>query len=167
MKKKPTIEDKLERGYEQLLIHLKKYVKQHNLPDAWQEAKVTLGKIGDLTHEEVETVAKYLQRDLIEAADFLTETEQGLINWIKFDWALTEARLWDNFSYVADKTALDRQTLAFRLKRGPLYKSGEIVGIATLQCDDCGQLLHFHKVSHIPPCPHCHNGEYSRISQTT
>jgi NADH pyrophosphatase NudC (nudix superfamily) len=42
------------------------------------------------------------------------------------------------------------------------YHTGEITGIGTLFCDNCGHSLHFSKTGHIPPCPHCSHTRFHR-----
>ncbi|MEE9451150.1 MAG: zinc ribbon-containing protein [Gammaproteobacteria bacterium] len=166
MKKKDIkgAEDRLIKAYEHMLAHVSQATNKKQLDEAIQHAKSTLLDVGQLTHEEVENIAQCFNRDIIDATLFLHETEEDLINWVKFDWQLIEARLWDNFSAVADKTLLEQQALQFRLMRGPVYKSSEIIGLGSLQCDQCGEILHFKKVSQIPPCPGCEATQFSRVS---
>lgn len=165
MKKKDAKPHKLVDAYEYMLAHVRAVVDKETVHDAINQAKETLLEVGQLTHDEVEMVGKHLMRDLAGAAHFLHETETGLVNWIKFDWELIEARLWDNFSAVADKTLLEQQALQFRLMRGPIYNSGEVIVFGSLQCDQCGEVLNFEEVSQIPPCSECGATEFSRISQ--
>ena len=42
------------------------------------------------------------------------------------------------------------------------YHTGEITGPGTLVCDNCGEELHFHKPSRIPPCPKCKGTSFHR-----
>lgn len=162
-KNKKTFDQRLIHAYEQMLKHIKTLHLKHRLTDAIKEAEHVLLNIGTFTHEEVELTAKYVTRDLTDMGGFLHDTEEDLVDWLLFDVELIEDRLWESFVSIADQTLLDRQALTFRLERGPMYKIGEVTAIGSLQCDNCGQIMHFHKISHIPPCPKCHGSEFSRI----
>ncbi len=45
-----------------------------------------------------------------------------------------------------------------------IYHSGEITGIGTLACSECGKQIHFHKAKHIPLCSGCNNRVFIRCS---
>ncbi len=164
MADKEKLDQRLTRAYEQMLEHIKSFHSKHRLTDAVKEAEHVLLQVGELTHDEVELIAKYVTRDFADMTQFLHETEEGLTDWLLFDVELIEDRLWESFTSIADQALLDWQTLALRLQRGPIYKTGEVTGIGSLQCDNCGEILHFHQVSHIPPCPKCHKSLFSRIN---
>jgi hypothetical protein len=119
-------------------------------------------QLGELSRDEAEKIAAYLQRDLHDAGEYLAETGRDLRSWLRFDVELIEDRLWDLFSSVADRTRLEWLELAQRAEKGPSYSSGEITGPGTLRCSACQQDLHFHATAHIPPCPHCHGTNFIR-----
>ena len=159
-------QDKHLHAYQRLLNEVKSSLEsldEKSIHAAYDDAVDTLKQIGELSHDEIECIADYVKRDIAHGAQYLKSTGQGFKNWFAFDWALIEGRLFDAFMSVADKTQVDQQALDFRLKRGAIYKTGEIIGLGTLQCDQCGELLHFEKISHIPPCPKCKETAFSRV----
>jgi len=42
------------------------------------------------------------------------------------------------------------------------YHSGEITGLGTLECDQCGEKVHFQKPSKIPACAKCNGTVFHR-----
>ncbi|MDH5595020.1 MAG: zinc ribbon-containing protein, partial [Gammaproteobacteria bacterium] len=46
------------------------------------------------------------------------------------------------------------------------WHTGEVVGVGTLRCKACGELLHFHATGHIPPCPKCQKTVFNRVSHS-
>jgi len=130
---------------------------------ALDNARVTALTLSELSHDEAEQIAKSVKRDLSDAANFVNKTGKALHDWLAFDWVLIEERLWDQFSKAADKTRIQMLKLNQELEQGPVYLAGEITGPGTLQCRSCGELIEFHKVSHITPCPQCDSSKFSRI----
>lgn len=133
------------------------------VPDALENAKQTVIQLEEATVEDAENIVMFISRDLEDAAQHVHETGENIKFWLGFDVDYVEQHLWQAFSRVADRTVVDRLKLNMRLQRGPVYHTGEITSFGTLQCDACGELLHFHRVSPIPPCPKCHTVNFSRI----
>lgn len=121
-------------------------------------------ELGELTREEAELVSIYVMRDLEDAAGFINKEGGELRDWLKFDLELVENSLLDIFSQMVDHTRDELTKLALRANAVGEWKSGEVAGIGTLQCKSCGELLHFHRTGHIPPCPKCHGTTYRRLS---
>lgn len=120
-------------------------------------------EINELAGEKTIKVGQYLKRDLIDAASFLDKTGKALKDWLGFDLALLENRLWDDFSKAADQTTVELLNLKQQAANAP-YHTGEVCGPGTLVCDQCGELLHFHKPGHIPPCPKCQATTFHRAT---
>ncbi len=133
-----------------------------NLKHAIQLAKDKAVDLGELTREEAEQIGDYLVRDLEDAGQHLAESGGELKDWLRFDLQLIEERLLEMFALAADKTKLEFMQLAERARRASEYHTGNITSIGTLQCVSCGELLHFHATSHIPPCPKCHGNIFQR-----
>lgn len=116
-----------------------------------------VNKFGD---DEAAKLEQYVKRDLIDAAQYLDKTG-NLRDWLGFDVALIKREFWERFSKAADQTtvALDRLKLQ---AANAEYHSGELIGLGTMVCDQCGQTLHFHKPGHIPPCPKCNGTHFHR-----
>lgn len=153
--------------YDKLLGYMRQFLEKfdsQSLSDAIQHAQEQAAELDNHTREELSEVSDFLQRDLQDAGDFMQRTGGDLKRWLLFDWALIEDRLWDSFSRVADRTQLDMKAFQFRLQRGRAYQAGEMIGLGTLQCDNCGKLLHFHQTSEIPACTKCKHTTFSRVS---
>jgi NADH pyrophosphatase NudC (nudix superfamily) len=131
---------------------------EHNL----EEAKVRAIELGELTREEAEKVTGYLKRDVEEAARYLQETGDEFSDWIQFDYELIEDAVKEAFMSVADQTKLQLEKLSKKAAEANSYHTGEISGIGTLVCENCGEKLHFKKTGHIPPCPKCHATRFKR-----
>lgn len=155
-----------EKTYHHLLTELKQrleHLDEQSVMDAVDEAKEVVGQLTKTSQQEIDNIAHYLKRDLHDAASYLNLTGEDLKRWLKFDWTLVEDRLWDTFSSVADKTALELMQLKFRLERGEPYTAGQVTGVGSLQCDDCGEVVQFTEVSTIKPCVKCKGKIFSRI----
>jgi hypothetical protein len=68
---------------------------------------------------------------------------------------------WERFSQAADQTTTALYQLRLETEIAE-YHSGELIGLGTLVCDQCGEKLHFHKPGHIPPCPKCTSTHFHR-----
>lgn len=133
-----------------------------NLRQGVEKATKVAEQLGELTRDEAEKIATYLQRDLHDAGEYLAATGSDLRSWFRFDVELIEDRLLELFSSVADRTRLEWLELERQARIGPTYNSGEVTGPGTLRCADCGKDIHFHTTGHIPPCPGCHGTQFVR-----
>ncbi len=143
----------LEKAEKQTVLGLR-----HNI----ELAKDKAVELGELSREEAERVGEYLQRDLEDAGEYLADTGEQLGDWLQFEMALVEGKLWEMFTAAADQSKLAYLDLAQRAQRASEYHTGEVTTVGTLQCTECGELLHFHGTGHIPPCPQCHHTRFSR-----
>jgi hypothetical protein len=123
-------------------------------------------ELGELTREEADRVAAYLERDMKDAAQFLSQTGEELREWFRFDMSLIETKLFEMFANVADRTSLELAELADRARRADLYHTGEVTGLGTLACTGCGKELHYSKPGHIPPCSRCKGTEFRRVESS-
>lgn len=171
MKKEPSIDpfdalsDAYETMYEHIASNLHK-IKEKSSPvlhDLAEEAKEKIRDIEEVTEEDIDKLGQWLKRDLDEAATFVSETEYAFKDWIGFESSLIKSTFIDMMLDTADKTTL----ALLRMKKNALkpytYTTGEVAGFGTLICDECGEKLHFHKASKIPPCPKCHHTSFHRI----
>jgi len=136
----------IEEAEESTLPVLQRFI--HNARD-------TAVELEELTKEEAEKVAYYLQRDLEDAGKHLAETGHELGDWLRFDIHQIEERLLSVLAKVADHTRLEIQQFERDIEEGPAWNSGEITGPGTLVCASCNTSMHFHSTGHIPPCPEC------------
>jgi len=159
---------KLVQAYRQMLERIRQMLDtiesktEPVVQKAFNEAKETAIKLGELSHEEAERIATYVKRDVLELAHFLDDTGKLIQSKTLLDWHYIEDRLIELLQSIADRSRTDMMKFEEDLVHGPEYRSGEIISIGTLRCTDCGKLLHFLKVSHIPPCPDCHGHTFGR-----
>ena len=114
-----------------------------------------------LKEEDVVKLEGYVKRDLIDAARYREKTGGSLQDWLGFDLALIKNEFLEMFSAAADKTTTELLLLKLQAE-GAEYHTGELTGLGTLACDQCGEKLHFHKPGHIPPCPKCSSTHFHR-----
>ncbi len=120
-------------------------------------------ELEELGREEVDKISGYLQRDIEAAAQWLAENEGNeLADWLRFDIEQVESRVLEAFSQLADQTTLELKQLEQTANEIGEWHTGEIVGIGSLTCIDCGEEIHFHKTGHVPPCPKCHGTKFKR-----
>ena len=155
------------QAYERLLekaLHEGRRAEKRGAPKLHQmidTVRHDLVRLGTLSEEQAEKLAHYLKRDLEDAAKFLSQTGQELKEWWGFDRVLLERRLLENFTQAADQTTVELEALQKQAQAAE-YRTGEIIGPGTLRCDECGELLHFYKPGHIPPCPKCSKTRFHR-----
>jgi len=155
--------DALGEAYELLLESALQKAHQsgvfvHHMIDESRRDIVSLNKFDD---NEIIKLERYLKRDLIDAALYLNKTEKDLKFWLDFDVDLIKRELWERFSDAAGHTKIELNQLNKLAAIGE-YHSGELVGLGTLVCDQCGEKYQFHKPSHIPHCIKCHNTHFHR-----
>ncbi len=164
--------DKLVQAYNQMMERVK-----HALEEAEEKARPTLEHaisaarekavtLGEITREEAEKVGDYLKRDMEEIGEYLQDTGSELSSWFHIDMELIEARILELVASVADKTRVELAELADRAREASTYHTGEITGPGSLECTQCGEVIHFAKTGHIPPCPKCHASSYRRAMPT-
>lgn len=153
----------LGEAYELLLEKALQNVHQsgaigHRLIEESRDDIVALNKLGN---DEIVKLEEYVRRDLIDAARYLDKTGKDLKYWLDFDVDLIKRELWEQFSGAADLTTKALKQLNGQSTIGE-YHSGEVVGLGTLVCSQCGEKYHFHKPSHIPHCFKCRNTHFHR-----
>lgn len=163
-----NLEQKLIAAYDKMMERVESFLdtaEQQALPALQKnidKAKQQAIELKEITKEEADKIAKYLRRDLHDAAEHLEASGKEISSWFSFDLKLIEDRVLDVFVKVADKTRIELAQLANQAKRAQEYHTGEITSIGTLACQECETLLHFKKTSRIPPCPKCHKTIFVR-----
>ena len=135
---------------------------QHGVDAAMEKAT----ELGELSREEAEKIGDYLRRDLHDAASFINDSGKELKDWLNFDLGVVERELGKRFADMVDHTRLELDKLERLATQVGEWHTGEIVSIGTLECKSCGEVLRFHHIGHIPPCPKCHGTTYRRLSSS-
>lgn len=163
--------DRMVDAYERMLEFVHQGVERMEdeaipaLRERLEQAREKMTELGELTREEAERLALYLERDLEDAGRHLFETGEEFKTWLRFDVGLIEDRLLEMLASVADQTSIELAQLAERA-RHPSYHTGELAGPGSLICTSCGQQMQFHKAGRIPPCPQCHATSFQRVPPT-
>lgn len=153
--------EQLIKAYEHMLGQVHEafqYAEEQTKPRLRQlldEVRDKTVEWGELTREEAERIAGYLERDLQDAANYLAQTGEDLRAWWRFDLAQVEERLLETFAAVADQTRLQWELWAEQVWVASHYRSGEISGPGVLRCSGCGEAISFSQPGEIPPCPKC------------
>ncbi len=159
----PNPIDGLGEVYESLLESALKKAHQsgtavHQVIDEFRDDIEALNNFVD---DEVVNLKEYVKRDLFDAAKYRDKTGKELKLWLGFDAALIKREFWELFSEAADQTTIELYQLKEQATSAE-YRTGEIIGLGTLVCDQCSEKLHFHKPGHIPPCPKCKGSRFHR-----
>lgn len=163
-------DERLLQGYRKMLERVRELLHPadqraaYGLEKSIETAKEEAVALDELSQEEAERLGRYLRRDLREAGEHIARTGEELSTWLRIDLQLIEDWLLDMFSQAADKTSLELMQFEQQAKAAAEYHTGEITGVGTLQCDSCGEELHFYTVGHIPPCPKCHGSTFKRLT---
>jgi hypothetical protein len=169
---KPDTVDKLVDAYEHMLKRTHETIEraEKETVPAFREmldrARDNMVELGELTREEANKVAGYVERDVKDAARYIAETGEDLKKWWRFDLDLMEQRMLDMFSDVADQTSVQLRNWAEQARQASQYHTGEVTGAGTLVCIVCGAETHMHRTGRIPPCPKCHATSFKRASET-
>lgn len=129
---------------------------------ALADAKDKAVELNELTREEADRVADYLDRDLKAAGGWLADTGEEFRDWLGMETALISDRLLDMFAKAADQTSVELQKLRERAANAE-YRTGELAGPGALVCQNCGETIHFKKAGRIPPCPKCTETVFKRV----
>lgn len=166
-----NFEEKSTAAYDKMMERIQHFFEESEsnavptLKQRIELAKLRAIELREVTAEEADKIAYYVERDLHDAAEYLETTGKEFSTWFSFDLQLVEARLYELFASVADRTRLELGQLASQAQMAQQYHTGEITGIGTLFCDSCGTEMHFKKTGRIPPCPKCHHTEFRRYSK--
>jgi len=150
----------LERAHEATGTAEKKTVPW--LREALADAREKAVELEELTREEADKIARYVERDVQDAAEYLADSGQEFREWLAFDMSLIQDRFLDMFAGMADQTSIALKDIANRARQASVYHTGEITAPGVLECVNCGELLHFEKTGRIPPCAKCQSTEFRR-----
>lgn len=164
----PKSEDRLVKAYEQMLEQARDAVNEAEeatpkLQTMLARARENMVELGELSREEAHKVAEYIERDIEDAAHYLAETGEDLRAWWRFDLELTEQRMFEAFTSVADQTRLQLEQWSERARQASLYQAGQITGPGTLVCDKCGAETRFTRAGRIPACSECGGLTFQRV----
>jgi ElaB/YqjD/DUF883 family membrane-anchored ribosome-binding protein len=124
---------------------------------ALREARERAGKFRESYGDDLSHVTDALRRDWHAAIRFTQEQVRR-----NFDLNRLHAGVLDVLSRLARSAGAQLEAFAGKINERLAYKTGEIAGAGTLQCNHCEQVLTFDKATRIPPCPRCHGTVFRR-----
>ena len=160
--------DILEEAYEKMYkratdnLHKASEKSRSLLHKFIDEAEEKAAELGEISKEDARKIAVWLKRDLNDAVEYLVDTEYELKDWLGFETRLLKSTMLDLMLKTADKTSVELLKLKEEFTKTNIYTTGEITGPGMLICDQCDEILHFHKAGKIPPCPKCHATSFHR-----
>ena len=143
-----TVRENLERAGQ---------VSEEALERALQEARDVAAKLRENYGEDVARVAEYIRRDW--NATLRRTREQARRS---FDFDRLQTGVLSTLARLAKAAGEQLAQWAGRIDERLTYKTGEIAGAGTLQCQQCRQTLSFEKATRIPPCPKCRGTAFRR-----
>ncbi len=161
--------DRLSDSYENMYEHITENL--HHAEEKTEalfnklvsDAKNKVVELKHLSEEDAEKVATWVRRDITDAGDYLSKTGNELKDWFGFETALVENKLLDMLIKAADQTTIKLLNLKEKSSMNTRYRSGEVIGPATLKCEHCGEVLQYFRAGVIPICPKCHETHFYRI----
>lgn len=171
----PTHGNRLTHAYGQMMERMKVRLEEleraekaafPHLSASIEHAAEKAVELGELTREEAQLIGGYLKRDIDDAGQYLSATGRDLRAWMRFDLELIEDRLLDFFQRGVDRSRLDLLGFENLETEGEveLYRSGEVTGPGTFQCQECGELVVYHAPALIEACPVCHKMAFLRVT---
>lgn len=127
------------------------------------EARNRAIELEELTEEDATRVAQWIKRDMTDAIEYIAEGDNELKDWLGFETRLLETAFLELMLETADKTTVELLALKENARCASVFNTGEITSPGSLVCDQCEEILHFHKVGKIPPCPKCHATTFHRM----
>ena len=124
---------------------------------ALKESQDWAYKMKDHYSDDINRVSEFIRRDWYEAIRFTRDRTRKSL-----DLDRIQAGIMGLLARLAHSAGSQLESFAARLNDKLTYKTGEIAGAGTLECNQCGQKLLNEKPTRIPPCPKCHSTIFRR-----
>ena len=162
--------EKIAKAYHQYLFYTRDFLDESKeeigptVKKAMEYASEKTEELGEITREETEILSTYVSRDIKDAAEFIVEGERSLADWLRTDIMYIEDKFLALFSDVVTDMSAELRDMAGYANAHREWHTGEINGLGTLECKNCGEKIHFKQPGHIPPCPKCNESVFVRES---
>lgn len=170
--KKGPSDDRVPEYYDRILARLRRSIDEAGLT-TWesvqgliQEAIELEMAAEEMTREEMDLLAAYIERDLKQIGYFAHETGEGIAAWLNFDLNALEYTVVQQLWELADKTRVQHELLREQLSHGETqYLAQEVTVPGRLRCVSCGEEQILLQTGRIAPCSHCSGVIFVRDSQ--
>ncbi len=159
--------ERLVQAYDRLFERIAD-AKSHpdeTLAQTLETARKKAVHLGEVTREEAQQVEEFLSRDLYSLGHYLAAGGHEVADWLRLETLLLEKEALSKLDDLADQLRVEFKHLKKAAKKLDEWQTGETTGIGTLQCKQCGQLIHFHKTGRVPPCPRCKTNTFQRVKE--
>ncbi|MGD8112458.1 zinc ribbon-containing protein [Vibrio sp. TRT 21S02] len=151
---------KRKAGYEEVFDDVVEALKHS--PDEVNHVLETSGKVveaaNDMTKDELSLISAYVKSDLKEFADSYEESKSGPF------YLMVADSIWQGLLEITDRTKVEWVELFSDLEHQGLYEAGEVIGLGTLVCDECGHKTQYNHPTVIIPCTKCGHKGFSRVA---
>ena len=142
---------KRKAGYEEMLEDVIETLKHS--PDEVNKVFETSGKVvdaaNDMTQDELSLISAYVKADLKAFSDNYEEGKSG-----PFYLTIADS-IWQGLLDITDRTKVEWVELFDDLEHQGLYEAGEVIGLGTLVCEECGHKTTYNHPTVIIPCIKC------------
>ncbi|WP_114766445.1 zinc ribbon-containing protein [Vibrio rhodolitus] len=149
---------KQKAGYEDMFDDVVEALKHS--PDEVNHVLETSGKYvdaaNDMTKDELALISAYVKSDLKEFANNYEESKKGPF------YLMVADSIWQGLLDITDRTKVEWVELFADLEHQGLYEAGEVIGLGTLVCDECGHQTQYNHPTVIIPCTQCGHKAFSR-----
>jgi hypothetical protein len=154
------------RAYRRMMERVQQSLRPGHgaLAAALESAKDKAVELNELTREEADRIAGYLHRDLVEAAEYLSDTGEELSRWLAFDLELLGERLQEYLQPLVDQTRVELERLAEQAQTVGEWHRGEVTVGGTFRCTKCSHTILLHGPAHLPACPACAGVLFERVA---
>ena len=160
---KTGLEQDLVQLYEKMSLYVREKMEQAGevseemLERTLHESRDWANKLKENYGDDINRVSDFLRRDWQEAVRITREqTRKNL------DLDRLQAGMMGLLARLVGSAGSQLEAFASKLKDRLTYKTGEIAGAGSLECQECGQQLQFEKPTRIPPCPKCRGALFRR-----
>ncbi len=153
---------KRKADYEDLLASLLQTLKHspEELSNALDKSVEVLQAANELTKDEIALVSAYVKADLKSFAQEYEESRSG-----SFYLTISNS-IWQGLLDITDKTKLEWMELSQELEHQGVYHTGEVIGLGSLVCENCGNKTQYTHPTIIEPCYQCGGEAFSRVALT-
>lgn len=150
------------KQYEKLIQQVTETVNiSPELLSRWKEtSEKYLDAASDMTKDQWALISEYVKRDLEEFASEYEESQEDFEN-SPFYISIQDS-IWRGLAEITDRTQLEWHELLNDMRHDGVYKSGEMVGLGRLVCNQCGNEEYYTHPQEIEPCRKCGYTFFSR-----